>query len=775
MLREVTPNPIAEPIKYGSLTLKLEEFSQLPTTRVTGGPVAHILSLKSANDGSGNLFVNDSRGVIWRLDSTGQVAAMPFLDVRNLDIDFYTPFEPTTGLRSFAFHPDFENPGTGGYRKLYTTTTHTPESVEDSSAVFFQTGLLLGSEKSSHHDVISEWQVFEDDFTQVDPSTRREIIRIEQPESSGGGSGGVQHNVGEVTFDPHARPGDPTYGLLYFSTGDGAADRSIGVSVPRGTPQNFGEVFGKVLRINPLAGEDGSPYTIPSDNPFVNKAGALPEIWALGLRHPQLMSFDMGGDGKLLAGDIGQKNIEEINVIESGLNYGWQVREGTFVTDPDDNSKLYAAPDSDPDYTAPVAQYDHEDVTSSLGFSAVAGGYVYRGSDVPELYGQYIFGDLVSGRVFHVPVDQLNLGEQADIQEVRLVEGEALTTYLEILNQPRADLRFGQDESGEVYFLTKQDGTVRRASFVDELVIAETGTVDSLDHSPVTITLENDFIDPVVIVSPLSYNNSDPAEVRILDVQGDQFTFRVQEPNYLDYRHDAQESITYMVVEAGSWVLADGTQIQAGNVDTHRLPKLDGFESIQFENSFDVTPAIFSQVQSINGGDWVRTRQRFASDNGFQLAMEEEELLQRSGHTVEEVGWLAFGSGSGTWDGLAYTAGHTDDLINHSFSGIEFNQGFTEAPGFLAQIASYDGADPAGLRFQGLSADGVQIKIEEETSFDAEISHTTEIVDYFAIQGSGLLTGKAAGDPFANSNQAASFLAGDAVFASDLGSTAMSF
>jgi len=318
----------------------------------------------------------------------------------------------------------------------------------------FETGL----DGLSHHDVLTEWTVFEHDRGRVDPTSRREAFRVEQPAPPGG----IQHNTGEIVFNPHSKAGNDDYGLLYISLGDGAADRSIGISVPRGTPQNLSEVFGKILLIDPLEQEDGASYGVPTNNPFIFYSGAHPEIWALGFRHPQIMSFDIGGDGMLLVGEIGQLNIEEINIALAGRNYGWQVREGTFATDPNDPQVLYESTSPDPGYTPPVAQYDHEDVSGPTGATAVAGGFVYRGADIPELEGQYIFGDLVAGRVFHIPVDQLRIGEQTEIQELTLIQNGQPVNLLDLLGTHRADLRFGQDEKGEIYILTKQDGKIRR-------------------------------------------------------------------------------------------------------------------------------------------------------------------------------------------------------------------------------------------------------------------------------------------------------------------------
>ena len=258
-------------------------------------------------------------------------------------------------------------------------------------------------------------------------------------------------------FNPRAQPGDSDYGLLYIGVGDGGNRRKP--PDPFNLAQNRKVALGKILRINPLA-SGSKAYTVPSDNPFVGKANSLPEIWAYGLRHPQNLSFDRGGSGVFLIIDIGQANVEEVNRGVKGANYGWSLREGTFVTDRAGSVPLYKLPGNDATYgfTYPVLQYDHTEG------QAIVGGYVCRGSAVPKLAGHYLFGDLVNGRVFHVPVANLVLGKQAEFKELRLFKGGKEISLFGLVGgtNARVDLRFGQDEAGEVYIMTKQEGTIYR-------------------------------------------------------------------------------------------------------------------------------------------------------------------------------------------------------------------------------------------------------------------------------------------------------------------------
>jgi glucose/arabinose dehydrogenase len=258
-------------------------------------------------------------------------------------------------------------------------------------------------------------------------------------------------------FDPHLQPGMPGYGMMLIGVGDG------GNNPPHPDPydqaQNPGLIPGKILRIDPLPQPDGAPYGIPADNPFVGRAGIHPEIFALGLRHPQNFSYDIATGGKLILSDIGQAQIEEINLLLPGANYGWPVREGTFVTDRLRQDDLYALPadDASRGFTYPVAQYDHGEGV------AITGGFVYRGASVPALQGHYLFGDLVNGRVFHLPADELVPGRQAAFAELTLLKNGTPVTLMQLMpgRQRRVDLRFGQDQAGEVYLTSKRDGWIR--------------------------------------------------------------------------------------------------------------------------------------------------------------------------------------------------------------------------------------------------------------------------------------------------------------------------
>ena len=200
--------------------------------------------------------------------------------------------------------------------------------------------------------------------------------------------------------------------------------------------------------------------------------------------------------------------------------------------------------------------------------------------------------------------------------------------------------------------------------FNDESVtIGEFGKVSSFNHNSQTIEFDNSYANPVVFALPLSLNGGDPSTVRITDIQSDSFTAYLQEAEYKDGTHTT-ESFSYLVLEAGTWELEDGTLLEVGEVDTN-LVTTEGWSNLDFNVDFADTPVILSQVQTNNDPQFVRTRQTQASIDGFSLSLEEEEALKNSGHATETVGWLAIESGQGNWGELEYQAGNTGNSVNH--------------------------------------------------------------------------------------------------------------
>jgi len=230
-----------------------------------------------------------------------------------------------------------------------------------------------------------------------------------------------------------------------------------------------------VLRIDPLGGS-GLPYSygIPPGNPYANDGdpATLGEIYAYGFRNAHRIAWDAAGTGPPLVSDIGEDNVEEVDGLVAGANYGWPVREGTFALDAStDPGTVFELPDDDTDhgYTYPVAQYDHDEG------SAIAGGFVYRAEPASPLYGKFVFGDIVNGRIFYADHAEMLAADDGDpsttakIHELWLRHRGARATLLDIaraeLAQPtlaRVDLRFATDQAGNLYVTTKQDGYIRR-------------------------------------------------------------------------------------------------------------------------------------------------------------------------------------------------------------------------------------------------------------------------------------------------------------------------
>jgi glucose/arabinose dehydrogenase len=236
----------------------------------------------------------------------------------------------------------------------------------------------------------------------VNLSSRREVLFVDQPYSN--------HNGGNLAFGPD--------GYLYVGLGDGGS-----AGDPEGNAQSLSTLLGKMLRIDPRP-EGGDPYTIPRDNPFVGREDAMPEIWAYGLRNPWRYSFDRE-TGDLWIGDVGQGSREEIDVAPAssrgGENYAWDLLEGT----------LRFEGDAPPDDVPPVFEYPTADGC------AVTGGYVYRGQDIPELFGAYVFADFCQGH----------------LEAFRLENGQA-RGHEELGPEVANVASFAEDADGELYVLS---------------------------------------------------------------------------------------------------------------------------------------------------------------------------------------------------------------------------------------------------------------------------------------------------------------------------------
>ena len=435
--------PIADPVPgtpaISGITLQIEEFVQIPGSSGSA-PRARINHLKPMRDGRGRVMVNDLRGPFYVIDDGAVSLYMDFEDEFPL---LATSPGLGTGFTSFAFHPDFANNGT-----FYTAHS---EDAGSGQADF--TGPVR-SAPVVLQGVIVEW-IASDPSASVFSGSNREILRVDLTNTI--------HGMQEIAFNPNSLPGDPDYGRLYICIGDAG-------STIRGYPLNahrLDSVLGTILRIDPAGNNSANgKYGIPADNPWATDGdpNTFDEIWAYGFRNPHRISWDSAGDGKMLSGDIGERNIEELNWIEPGRDYGWNEREGTFVINPEfennpqngEREEVFALPPNDEDfgYTYPVAQYDHDEGL------AIVSGFVYRGSLASALAGKFIFGDIVNGKIFVVEADNLQQGTQSEIEQIELELDGQKRTILQIVGDSRADLRFGIDADNELYLLEKRWGRI---------------------------------------------------------------------------------------------------------------------------------------------------------------------------------------------------------------------------------------------------------------------------------------------------------------------------
>lgn len=426
-------DPIPAAIPQGDVTIQLVE--------VASGLTAPNWGIYAPNDPT-RLFVVDQTGIVYAIDlATG--GASVFLDVSArlvaLGIGGPGTFDER-GLLGLAFHPDYGNNGL-----LYTYTSEPVDGAADFSTM--PPGI-----EADHQSVIAEWAVAApgDPNDTVDPASRRELLRIDQPQ--------FNHNAGGLEFSQD--------GYLLISLGDGGgADDEDGqpfmgtpmVGHGDGNGKDPSNPLGTLLRIDPLGNDSANgSYGIPPSNPFVGMMGFVDEIFAYGFRNPFRFSVDrMNGD--IWVADVGQNDIEEVDVVTAGGNFGWNYKEGSFFFDPngvEDGFVTDEDPGVPPDLVDPLAEYDHDEGV------AIIGGFVYRGSRIPALAGRYIFGDFGAqvGRLFYLDAND-------EIQEFQIMGRADLGAFLD---------GFGLDADGNIYVLTNTTGTPS----------GDTGKVYRIDSTP---------------------------------------------------------------------------------------------------------------------------------------------------------------------------------------------------------------------------------------------------------------------------------------------------
>jgi len=358
---------------------------------ISGGPIPALVltpvvsgltspvDLQFPNDGSGRMFIVQQAGSI-RIVNNGSLVATPFLD-----ITAKVSSGGEMGLLGLAFHPQF--------MQNHLFYVHYDRTV-------------AGQIQS----VIAEYQVSAGDANLADPNSERILLTVNQPFSN--------HKGGQIVFGPD--------GFLYIGFGDGGSGGD-----PMGNGQNLQTMLAKMLRIDVNSQSSGKQYAIPPSNPFAN-GGGLPEIFAYGLRNPWRFSFERGGT-RLFVGDVGQDEFEEVDLLESGKNYGWNVTEGLHCYNPATGCNMTGL-------TMPIVEYPHAEG------EAVMGGFVYKGAAISGLSGAYVFGDYISGTMW------------------KLVESPPGTwTRSTLLSTGRNISSFGQDTAGELYVVDYSGSVLKLA------------------------------------------------------------------------------------------------------------------------------------------------------------------------------------------------------------------------------------------------------------------------------------------------------------------------
>jgi len=367
------------------------------------------LGVVNAGDGSGRLFIVEQTGRIKVYDGA-QLLATPFLDVSTL-----VSCCSERGLLGLAFHPDYRTNG-----------------------VFF-----VHYTNTAGNTTLARYRVSTSNPNVADATSAQILLNVTQPFPN--------HNGGQIAFGPDR--------FLYMGLGDGgdAGD-------PGNRAQNLSLLLGKILRIDV---DTGTPYAIPPTNPFRGTTGAMPEVWAYGLRNPWRFSFDrLTGD--LFIADVGQSAREEVNFQSAaslgGENYGWRRMEGTACFNPSTGC-------NDGTLTLPILEYDH-----SLGCS-ITGGYRYRGRRFPQYAARFFYGDFCSGRIWAA------------------TQSGSTWSSTQLMDTALSITSFGEDESGELYVVhygSGSDGTVQRLVETSQsfpLTVSRAGTgTGTVVSSPIGIS-----------------------------------------------------------------------------------------------------------------------------------------------------------------------------------------------------------------------------------------------------------------------------------------------
>ena len=445
---QMSDDPFGAPLSANGNVIRVDyqEFAEIPDV---GGETSRMMELED-EPVSGRMFLNGMRGPIYTVGYDGTVAMYLDINAPEWGVSVESGGRER-GFQSFALHPQFGEAGAPGYGKLYAWT--------DTDNTAPPPDFVSGGGADSHDTVLLEWTADDASGARYDGGAPRELMRFEQPFGN--------HNGGQIGFNPLASPGDADFGLLYMGVADGGSGGD-----PLNLSQNLALGFGKIFRIDPLGTDSGNgAYGIPADNPFAGDGDSdtLGEIYAYGVRNPQRFAWDPD-NGNLFLADIGQNIVEELSLVTRGANLGWNDWEGSYRFISRQAVDL-AAPRSDPSVTFPVAEYGQLDPLFQPQ-SAASGVYVYRGAEIPQLADLVLFTDLPSGEILHIDADDIPAGGQAEIGRVLLNDGGEARTVLDIVRAKnleqgrdpatRVDLHLAAGPEGQVLFLNKHDGVLRR-------------------------------------------------------------------------------------------------------------------------------------------------------------------------------------------------------------------------------------------------------------------------------------------------------------------------
>ena len=383
--------------------------------------------------GDARRFIVERTGLIYILNKNDQLVKKPFLDLSDRMVELDEQYDER-GFLGLAFHPNYANNG------LFYVYYSAP--LRDSAP-----------DNWNHTAHVSEFMVSEDNPNVADPNSERILLEVDEPQ--------MNHNGGALAFSPED-------GYLYISLGDGGAADDVAVGHPPiGNGQDITSMLGNILRIDVDRGYPG--YAVPQDNPFVGRGG-MDEIYAWGWRNPWRMSFDRGGNHDLFVTTNGQNLWEAVYLVNGPANYGWNVLEGAhcFSTQepnqsPESCNRVGA--DGEP-LELPIIEYPHlaNQGDSPIAGSSVTGGYVYRGSAIPELSGRYIFGDWSSS--FDQAQGQLFVADPSS--------ASGLWSIQRLADLKLFVLGFGEDSNGEIYVLTTENaGPAGNTGKVQKLVLAQ--------------------------------------------------------------------------------------------------------------------------------------------------------------------------------------------------------------------------------------------------------------------------------------------------------------